>query len=99
LVPGALSSGVNWPGHEADHKASSTDEVKNEWSYSFTPLLELHGRHRDYFTFTFNTESLHTLTVARIKRLAGQFAGYFYTIINAYTIFEQNKTYCSEKYT
>jgi len=49
-------------------------EVKNEWSYTSTPLLDLHGRHRDNFTFTFNTESLHSLTVTRSKKTAGQFA-------------------------
>ena len=74
LVPGALSSGVNWPGHEADHKASFTVQFKNDWRYTSLLLLDLHGRHRDNFSFTLNTESPHSLTVTRSKSLAGKFA-------------------------
>jgi hypothetical protein len=29
----------------------STTEVKNEWSYDFTPPLYLHGTDRENFTF------------------------------------------------
>jgi hypothetical protein len=31
--PGALSLGVMWPGHEADHLPPSSIKVKNAWSY------------------------------------------------------------------
>jgi hypothetical protein len=33
-VPGALPSGWKWPGPQADHWPPSSDDVKNEWSYS-----------------------------------------------------------------
>jgi hypothetical protein len=29
--------GVNWPGREADHSPPTSAEVKNTWSYTFTP--------------------------------------------------------------
>jgi len=31
--------GVKWLGHEADHSTPSGAEVKNTWSYTFTPLM------------------------------------------------------------
>jgi hypothetical protein len=57
-VPGALSVGVKRPGREANHSPPSSSEVKNEWSYTSTPPVRLHGvvlikKHRDNFTFTF----------------------------------------------
>jgi hypothetical protein len=42
-VPGALSLGVKWPGHEADHSPPSSAEVKNAWSCTSTPPICLHG--------------------------------------------------------
>jgi hypothetical protein len=36
-VPGSLSLGVEWPGHEADHSPPSGAEVKNIWSYTSMP--------------------------------------------------------------
>jgi len=41
-VPGALSPGVERPGHEADHSPTSV-EVKNAWSYTSTLPIRLHG--------------------------------------------------------
>ena len=46
-----LSPGVKQPGHEADNPASSSAEVKNEWSYTSTLLVCLYGTYRDNFTF------------------------------------------------
>jgi hypothetical protein len=37
-----FSPGVKRPGREADHSPPSSDEVKNEWSYT-TPPIRLHG--------------------------------------------------------
>ena len=34
---------VKQPGRESDHSAPSSAEVKNEWSYTSTPLTCLHG--------------------------------------------------------
>jgi hypothetical protein len=42
-VPGGLSLGVKRPGREADHSPPSSAEVKNAWSYTFTPPIRLHG--------------------------------------------------------
>jgi hypothetical protein len=42
-VPGALSLGVNRSGRVADHSPPSSAEVKNAWSYTFTPSIRLYG--------------------------------------------------------
>jgi hypothetical protein len=42
-VPWALSLGLKWPEREADHSPPSSAEVNNEWSYSSTPPIRLHG--------------------------------------------------------
>jgi len=34
---------VKWPGHEADHSPPSSAKVKEGWSYSTTPPVDLHG--------------------------------------------------------
>jgi hypothetical protein len=56
-VPGALSLGVKRPRREADHSSPSSAEVKNAWSYTFTPHYVFMAwclvKHRDNFTFTF----------------------------------------------
>ena len=31
----------------------SSDEVENEWSYTPTPLICLHGKNKDSYNFTF----------------------------------------------
>ena len=41
-----LFFGVNQPGHEADHSSPCSSEVKEEWRYSTTPLIILHGVYR-----------------------------------------------------
>jgi hypothetical protein len=55
-VPGALSLGVKRPGREADH-TQLVPRSKNEWNYTSTPPIILHGvvlslkkKHMDYFT-------------------------------------------------
>jgi hypothetical protein len=56
-VPGALSPEGRRPGRETDHSPPSSAEVKNEWSYTSTPRIRLHGvvlsyeKHRDNFMF------------------------------------------------
>jgi hypothetical protein len=42
-VPGALSIGVEWPGHEAVHSPQSSAKVKNAWSFTSTFTIHLHG--------------------------------------------------------
>jgi len=37
LVPGALTPGVKWPGHETGHSPSCSAEIKNTWRYTSTP--------------------------------------------------------------
>jgi hypothetical protein len=38
LVPGTISLGVNWPGHEADYSPRSSAKVKQMWIYISTSL-------------------------------------------------------------
>jgi hypothetical protein len=52
LVTALISPGLERPGHEANHASPSGSEVKNEWSYTATPPLRLHGVRRNNFTFT-----------------------------------------------
>jgi hypothetical protein len=42
-VRGALSLGLKWLGHEAEHSPPSSAEVKHVWSYTSTPPACLHG--------------------------------------------------------
>jgi hypothetical protein len=42
-VRAALSLGVKRPGREADHSPPYSSEVKNAWSYTYTPAIRLHG--------------------------------------------------------
>jgi len=37
----SLNPGVKQRRREADHSLPSSDEVKNEWSYTSTPLIRL----------------------------------------------------------
>jgi hypothetical protein len=39
----ALKPGVKRPAREADHSPPSSAEVKNAWSYTFTPSIRLHS--------------------------------------------------------
>jgi len=43
LVPGALTSGIKWPGREADHLPPSSSDIKNACSYTSIPSIRLHG--------------------------------------------------------
>jgi hypothetical protein len=49
--------GVKRPGRDADHSPPSIAEVKNAWSYTFTPqyvfMVWCLVKHRDNFTFIF----------------------------------------------
>ena len=44
--------GVKRPGRETDHLPTSSSEVKNEWSYTSTPPICLHGVDRHNCTCT-----------------------------------------------
>jgi hypothetical protein len=43
--------GVKGPERELHHSHPCTDEVKNEWSYTSTPPVRLHGVDRDKYNF------------------------------------------------
>jgi len=45
--------GVKRPGSEDNHSCPPSSDVKNEWSYTCTPLICLHGVYRDYFKIDF----------------------------------------------
>jgi hypothetical protein len=42
-VPRAFLLGVERPWCKADHSSPSNAEVKNAWSYTFTPSIRPHG--------------------------------------------------------
>jgi len=44
-------TGVRWVGRDIDHSPSSSAEVKNEWSYTSTSPICLHGMDRENFNF------------------------------------------------
>jgi hypothetical protein len=46
-----FSSGVKQPEREVDYASASSVEVKNRWSYTFTPVICLHSVGRGNFTF------------------------------------------------
>ena len=56
-----LFPGAERPGCESDHPPLSGAEVKNEWSYTFTPSISLHGDEMENFAFT----STNTRTIIR----------------------------------
>jgi hypothetical protein len=51
-----MGAGVKRPRREADHSPSSNAEVKNAWSYTFTPPYIIMAwclvKHRDNFAIT-----------------------------------------------
>jgi hypothetical protein len=55
-VTADVSAGIKLLGREAEHTPSSNVEVKNEWSYIFTPpSFGSQTVHKDSFIFTFTT--------------------------------------------
>jgi len=50
---------VKWLGHEATHLPATSDEVKNECSYTSTPPTCLHGVYTDNLTSPANNTHLH----------------------------------------
>lgn len=48
---GVLTQGQNRQRREVDHSRPSCAKVNNEWSYTSTPTICLHGVERDDFTF------------------------------------------------
>jgi hypothetical protein len=42
-LSGALSLGVKWPVHEADHSLPSSAEINYAWIYTSTPAVHLSG--------------------------------------------------------
>jgi len=80
---GALSPGVKRPGHEANNSPSPSAEVKNAWSYAFTPpyvfMVCCLVKHRNNFTFTLPlTTNLCSISVSVFLELEfGMFSYYF----------------------
>ena len=52
-VPEIISPGIKWPERQVDHSPPSGAEVRNEWSYTSTPLLYLNGVERENITSYF----------------------------------------------
>jgi hypothetical protein len=50
----AISLGVKWPGHGADHSFPSSEEVKITWSYTYThPYATVKCKETTLFSHTF----------------------------------------------
>jgi hypothetical protein len=62
MIPGALSPGVERPGHKADHSPPASAEVKKMWLYTSTPpyafMVWCLIKHRDDFYACDNTETI-----------------------------------------
>jgi hypothetical protein len=43
VYEGIISPGVKQPDREANHSPPSSADVKNTWSYTSSPLINLHG--------------------------------------------------------
>jgi hypothetical protein len=43
--------GVKWSGHDTDYLPLSSAEIKDDWSYTSTPLICVRIVYRDKFTF------------------------------------------------
>jgi len=66
-------TGIKRPGRDADHSPSFSAEVKNEWSYTSTSPVCLHGVDRHTFTlFTFKM-FLHIQDLVRSFGISLQF--------------------------
>jgi len=70
-----LVSGVKLPGCEVNHSPSAIAEVKNEWSYTSTPPIWLHGVDMENFSSHAFPESSIEVTY-----LAHRFTPYFRAI-------------------
>jgi len=42
-IPGTLHLRVKWQGHEDNHSPPSSAQLRNEWQYTSTPSVCLHG--------------------------------------------------------
>jgi hypothetical protein len=61
---GVLSRGVKRPDHDVYHSPPSSDEIRNEWRYTSTPLAYLlYGLERYSCTFTFFTKTNEILKI------------------------------------
>jgi hypothetical protein len=56
MVAGVVSPGVTPPGREVDLSPPSKAEAKNEWSYTYSPIICLHGVDKDNYNFTLRVE-------------------------------------------
>jgi hypothetical protein len=59
--------GVEGPGCEANHTPSSHAEIKNEWSYNFTPPICLHGMNKENSTFNNHQKVIGSIPDVCIK--------------------------------
>ena len=60
-LPTSVNQG-SFPGHEVHHSSPSGDKVKNEWSFTSTSPICLHGVQKDNFT-----SFMSAILKARIK--------------------------------
>jgi hypothetical protein len=56
-------TGTKWLRHCIDHSPPSSVEVKDDWSYTSTPVICLHGRNSNTFTFHLAQKKVHYLAL------------------------------------
>jgi hypothetical protein len=59
--------GVQWPRREVNHTPSSHAEIKNEWSYNFTPPVCLHDANRENFNCNNDQKAIGSVPGVCIK--------------------------------
>jgi hypothetical protein len=52
-TPATLSQRIKQPGCKAYHLSLSSVEIKNVWSYTFTPSTCIYVAQKKYFTFNY----------------------------------------------
>jgi len=66
--------GVKWLGRETNHSPPSSVKVKNEWSYTTTTSICLHGMQRDTFNlFYLNVDSTNNNDTQTWEKSNGRF--------------------------
>jgi hypothetical protein len=68
---GVLSRGVKRPDHDAYHSPPFSDETRNEWRYTSTPLACLYGLEGYSFNFNFFTKTNEILKITNCCVLKG----------------------------
>jgi hypothetical protein len=64
---GVISAGLKRPGRDTNYSSSSVSKLKNEWSYTFTPLYVFWCliKHKDSIKYKLSMSLFHNINVKR----------------------------------